>query len=75
MTTLLAHIEIKAGQEAIFEEIMADMVEHTLNEELGARAGINRFGIRLYIRKLTRGLQHVTDAAEPVRWRIRVRRP
>ena len=35
MTTLLAHIEIKAGQEAIFEEIMADMVEHTLNEELG----------------------------------------
>jgi quinol monooxygenase YgiN len=35
MTTILAHIEIQTGQEETFENIMADMVEHTLNEEKG----------------------------------------
>ena len=32
MTTILAHIEIKAGKQAKFESIMQDMVEQTLEE-------------------------------------------
>ena len=35
MTTLLAHIEIKPGREAQFEDIMKDMVQKTLSEEDG----------------------------------------
>ena len=35
MTTLLAHIEIKPGREAQFEDIMRDMVKKTLSEEDG----------------------------------------
>ena len=35
MTTLLAHIEIKPGREAQFEDIMRDMVQKTLSEEDG----------------------------------------
>lgn len=35
MTTLLAHIKIKSGHEAQFEEITKDMVTRTLSEEEG----------------------------------------
>lgn len=35
MTTILAHIEIKAGKEEKFESIMQDMVKKTLARESG----------------------------------------
>jgi quinol monooxygenase YgiN len=37
MTTLLAHIKIKPGSEAQWEEIMADMIHQTWSTETGVK--------------------------------------